>query len=158
MYCDLPSLSDAALSSLETRPPRSRGGLGRGGRRPTTTTTPATAALSLAAERGGRGAGSGRPDGKRLRDDQFRGRCLKWLRPRLPMAWVLNQVLLGRVRWEGAGEGGGSGGSGGGGGGGGEEEKGEEGGGGEEKEKQRFAAVDRGLGISLVSSLLARTQ
>lgn len=27
----------------------------------------------------------------------YQKRCLEWLRPRLPMAWVLNQMLLGRV-------------------------------------------------------------
>lgn len=36
--------------------------------------------------------------GNRSSDDSlYRRRCLEWLRPRLPMAWVLNQAFLGRV-------------------------------------------------------------
>lgn len=43
--------------------------------------------------------------GKSSRNDAvFRRRCLKWLRLRLPLAWVLNQALLGRVSGCGGGD------------------------------------------------------
>ncbi|CAN0409401.1 unnamed protein product, partial [Ectocarpus sp. 12 AP-2014] len=37
-------------------------------------------------------------------DAIYRRRCLKWLRLRLPLAWVLNQALLGRGSGSAAGE------------------------------------------------------
>lgn len=54
---------------------------------------------------GGSGGSGNGGNGKSSRNDAvFRRRCLKWLRLRLPLAWVLNQVLLGRVPGCGIGD------------------------------------------------------
>lgn len=91
-YCDLASVGDAILSSLETRYPSRRPISGQ--------TSAATAAASM--------PDAGQPvvaqrqqvtESVPIDDDNglYQKRCLEWLRPRLPMAWVLNQMLLGRV-------------------------------------------------------------
>lgn len=103
-YCDLASVGDAILSSLETRYPRRQ--------RPRPSRWNSSRQTSPAASTPGAGE-VGHPVvahaqlQQRQRvvesvpgdDDNgvYQKRCLEWLRPRLPMAWVLNQALLGRV-------------------------------------------------------------
>lgn len=108
-FCDLPSLADAAVSALETRPPRPPPP-----RRPLPPPAWGTAAaadtttrvLASRYESSGGGGGGGRNGNSSRNDAVFRRRCLKWLRLRLPLAWVLNQAFLGRV--PGCGRGGGA--------------------------------------------------
>lgn len=109
-YCDLPLFTDAILSSLENRPPRpppppppgrrsTDDSLRLRQRPPAIDQKEQHAGDSLASTIIGRGLGD--DDDRNLqRDDSdglYRQRCLQWLRPRLPLAWLLNQALLGRV-------------------------------------------------------------
>lgn len=98
---DVASISDAAISSLEARYPRpSRRGRGRG--RGTSAPYPRytdredheLAPGSLDDDRGGEAAGSSGGD---TDDTYYRRRCLAWLKPKLPTAWILNEALMGRV-------------------------------------------------------------
>ena len=113
-FCDLASVADAILSSLEIpfpkpRPPRRRTSRRRSATEALTISQadeadhpdPAAHALWQQQQQqivrtvaGGDYLCDGGVD-----DDSgmYRRRCLEWLRPRLPMAWVLNQALLGRV-------------------------------------------------------------
>ncbi|CAM9135285.1 unnamed protein product [Scytosiphon promiscuus] len=111
-YCDLPSLADAAISSLETRPPRpppppSSSSRRRGRRRAPNPSLSSMAAASSefsevvpaapGALDGVSSGGSTGDGGADNNDAVYRQRCLKWLRLRLPLAWMLNQAFLGRV-------------------------------------------------------------
>ncbi|CAM9388794.1 unnamed protein product, partial [Sphacelaria rigidula] len=100
-FCDIPSLADAALSPLEDPYPRSR----RTRRRPSTTRwgpeggvlmiMHAVVIRPLASHPYKAGDRRG---GVLISDERlYRRRCLGWLRPRLPMVWVLNQAFLGRL-------------------------------------------------------------
>ncbi|CAB1113910.1 unnamed protein product [Ectocarpus sp. CCAP 1310/34] len=110
-FCDLPSLADASISSLETRPPRPPPPpSGRRRHRPSPVPSPAPAAtpeIAVAIGPWSDRSSAFREDGgiSSSNDTIYRRRCLKWLRLRLPLAWVLNQALLGRGSGSAAGEG-----------------------------------------------------
>lgn len=105
VYGDLPTLADAVLSSLETRPPRP----------PPRRSAPSLSLFedekagtsgTLAAFESRLSSGGGDSSGEVRRRDSdglYRRRWLKWLQPRLPMAWVLNHAFLGRVTTRTAG-------------------------------------------------------
>eukprot|EP00752_Nemacystus_decipiens_P012189 g10806.t2 len=123
-FCDLTSLADAAISSLESRPPRpppppppspapwpssSPSAATAVSSAPMLAARPTlTPELTFSQESGGSGGSSSSSSSRN--DALYRRRCLKWLRLRLPLAWVLNQALLGRM--PGLNFGGGSGGGG----------------------------------------------
>eukprot|EP00903_Cladosiphon_okamuranus_P012353 g11582.t1 len=114
-FCDLASLAEAAISSLESRPPRPPPPPPAPWRAPPQSAVTGSPAPTVAA--GGPEPDFSRGSGNHCssrNDAVYRRRCLKWLRLRLPLAWVFNQALLGRVPGLDPGGIGGGGGGGGG--------------------------------------------
>lgn len=93
---DLTFLADEVLSSLENRYPRPfrRGQRGRAVLEASMSV--AHTGRSLLTRGGDDDAGSAGNGRGGLGESNYRRQCLTWIKPRLPMAWMLNQALMGR--------------------------------------------------------------